>query len=183
MLASAAALNDLIRSERLVLEPLCASHAACLFELLLEPRLYRWISALPPASLEGLQQRWAASESRGPNAAGQFDLNWAVRRSSDGRYIGKFDAEVSNQIATNVGYIVGLPFWGQGYATEAVQAVAAHLEQQGVIEQRAFVTLGNTASERVLTKAGFVRTRVIPDNDTIRGEKHADVELVRKVHG
>lgn len=173
-------LNDLITSERLVLEPLVGAHAELLFEALLEPGIYRWISALPPPSVELLKQRWGAAEQRGPNAEGGIDLNWAARRLSDGQYIGKLDAEVArNDVATNVGYIVFPPFWNQGYATEAVRAVAAHLERHGVVEQRALVTLGNEASARVMTKAGFVRTRVIPDNDTIRGEKYADVEFVR----
>ena len=174
--------NGSIASERLVIEPLRGSHAELLFEAMSEPRLYRWISALPPPSLELLRQRWAGAESRGPNSEGEVDLNWAVRLSSDGSYIGKLDAAVAkNNVATNVGYIVFLPFWNQGYATEAVRALASHLERQGVVEQRALVTLGNDASARVLTKAGFVRTRVIPDNDTIRGEKYDDVEFVRKL--
>jgi ribosomal-protein-alanine N-acetyltransferase len=173
--------SDLIASERLLIEPLLGSHAELLFEAMSEPRLYRWISALPPPSRELLQQRWAAAEGRAANAEGEVDLNWAVRRLSDGCYVGKLDAAVArNSVATNVGYILFFPFWNQGYATEAVRALAAHLERQGVVEQRALVTLGNDASARVLTKAGFVRTRVIPDNDTIRGEKYDDVEFVRR---
>ncbi len=94
----------------------------------------------------------------------------------------QLDAEINgDDVATNIGYLFFLPFWNQGYATEAVRAVASHLELLGIAEQRAFVTLGNDASERVLVKAGFVRTRVIADNDTIRGEKYDDVEYVRKV--
>ena len=52
------------------------------------------------------------------------------------------------------------------------------LPSQGVREARAYVTLGNSASERVLSKAGFVRTRVIPESDRIRGVLHDDVEYV-----
>ena len=174
--------NDSIASERLLIEPLLGSHAELLFEAMSEPRLYRWISALPPPSLELLQRRWSAAERRGPNSEGQLDLNWAMRRSSDGCYIGKLDAEVvRNDVATNLGYIVFLPFWNQGYATEAVRALATHLERQGVVEQHALVTRGNDASARVLINSRFVKTRVIPDNDTIRGEKYDDVEYVRKV--
>jgi RimJ/RimL family protein N-acetyltransferase len=181
-LTEAADLNGWIASERLVIEPLREAHAELLFEAMTEPRLYRWISALPPASLAQLRQRWAGADSRAPNEEGELDLNWAVRLSSDGSYIGKLDASVAkNNVATNVGYIIFFPFWSHGYATEAVRALASHLERQGIVEQRALVTLGNDASMRVLTKAGFVRTRVIPDSDTIRGEKYADVEFVRKV--
>jgi hypothetical protein len=52
--------------------------------------------------------------------------------------------------------------------------------KHGIIEQRALVTLGNEASARVLSKAGFIRSRVIADNDMIRGVKHDEVEYVRK---
>ena len=42
----------------------------------------------------------------------------------------------------------------------------------------ATVTLGNEASCRVLEKSEFTRTRIIPQNDTIRGVKHDDVEYI-----
>jgi RimJ/RimL family protein N-acetyltransferase len=171
----------MIQSERLVLEPLQGSHAPALFVLLQEPRLYQWIPVLPPRSCDALRQRWEALSARSMSSE-ELSLGWAVRRVSDGRYLGKCDAEVgADSVASNVGYILGLPFWGQGYATELVRALASHLEQHGIIEQRALVTLGNEASERVLSKAGFIRGRVMVDNDTIRGERCDDVEYVRKV--
>jgi [ribosomal protein S5]-alanine N-acetyltransferase len=170
---------DCIATERLVLEPLLGSHAELLFEELAEPQLYRWISAMPPVSVEALRLRWTEAERQ--VVSGGVDLQWAARRVSDGRYVGKLDAEVRGRVATNVGYIIFLPYWGQGYATEAVRAVAAQLERQGATEQRALVTRGNEASARVLAKAGFLRTRVIADNDVIRGQKHDDVEYVRRL--
>jgi [ribosomal protein S5]-alanine N-acetyltransferase len=60
-----------------------------------------------------------------------------------------------------------------------VRAIAAHPERHGVVEQRALVTLGNEASARVMIKAGFVRTRIIADNDTIRGQNCDDIEFAR----
>ena len=172
--------DERIGSERLVIEPLLEAHAELLFEALSEPLLYRWISALPPASVELLRRRWAVLASRGPTSGGERALHWAVRRTSDGSYIGKLDAELVDEVATNMGYIIFVPFWNQGYATEALRALVAYLERQGVVEQRACVTQGNDASARVLLKAGFVKTRVLPLNDTIRGERHDDVEYVRK---
>lgn len=178
-MASSSELNTTIASPRLVLEPLLGSHGPKLFEAMLEPRLYRWVSALPPTSAEALRQRWDAFAARPFTPTGRL-LVWAARRTSDGSYVGKVDVVVENNVATNVGYMFFLPFWNQGYATEGVQAVAAHLEQCGIVEQRALVTVGNDASARVLVKAGFVRTRVIPENDVIRGEKYDDVEYVRR---
>lgn len=174
--------RDEIVSERLLLEPLRGWHADVLFEGLSAPQLYRWISALPPPSVEALRRRWSEAEAGAVGPQGARDLQWAARRTSDGQYIGKLDAEVRGRVATNVGYIILVPFWSQGYATEALRALARYLEGQGVVEQRALVTLGNEASARVMTKAGFVRTRVIPDNDTIRGEKYSDVEFVLRTN-
>lgn len=170
-----------IATPRLLLEPLLGAHAEALFAAMQDPRLYRWISALPPPSREALEQRWDAASRHVCTADGTMNLDWAVRRVSDGLYVGKLDAEIQrDNVATNIGYLLFVPFWNQGYATEAVRGVATHLELLGVVEQRALVTLGNDASERVLVKAGFSRIRVISDNDTIRGAKYDDVEYVRK---
>ncbi len=180
----ARALNAPIVTERLELEPLTAAHADLLFAPLQDERLYRWISSVPPASLERLRQYWQAAESRLSADGRQASLNWAVRRASDRVYVGKLDAEVdSSNVATNIGYLFFPAFHNQGFATEAVRALVSHLEHQGVTESRALVTVGNAASERVLVKCGFVRTRRIVDSDTIRGVEHDDVEYVRRAVG
>jgi RimJ/RimL family protein N-acetyltransferase len=67
----------------------------------------------------------------------------------------------ARQSGPEIGYWLGVPFWGRGYATEAVRAVIDH----------AFGTLGhealqsgarvsNPASRRVLEKCGFQWTGV-----------------------
>jgi RimJ/RimL family protein N-acetyltransferase len=49
------------------------------------------------------------------------------------------------------------------------------------VEQRAYVTRGNHASVRVLEKARFRFTHIIPDNDVIRDQKFDDLKFVRTV--
>ena len=61
-----------------------------------------------------------------------------------------------------------------------MRALSDHLSQEGIAEQRAYVTLGNEASCAVLVRAGFVRTRILPNNDRIRGVPMDDVEFVRR---
>ncbi|WIV98134.1 GNAT family N-acetyltransferase [Kinneretia aquatilis] len=168
-----------IESPRLWLEPLRASHAAELFDGLQEPELYRWISMDRPEDLESLAAHWQALERR-CSPDGQFAWPiWALRRKADGRCLGRLDAEIDAQLnAPNLGYYLLRPAWGQGYASEAVQAATAALRERGVRRIVSTVTVGNRASVRALEKAGFAFTRILKDSDCIDGVMHDDEEYV-----
>jgi [ribosomal protein S5]-alanine N-acetyltransferase len=178
-------LDDPIASSRLDLEPLgCAEgHARALFEGLQDPAIYQWISLESPESEASVEADLAQFRARRQETHDEVWLAWLARRRADGVYVGKLDADVVGTTATNVGYMLFRQHWGHGYATEAVRAVVAHLEGAGVTAFRATVTMGNAASARVLEKAGFVYTRVLPGNDTIRGEPVDDWEYVRNSAG
>ncbi len=177
------ALNAPIATPRLRLEPLTAAHADAMFLPLQDDAIYRWISATAPSSVQALRERWARLESRVSPDGREAWLNWAVQRTSDGAYVGKIDVSIDDaNTATNVGYIFFPAFWGQGLATEAVVAVVDHLIDMGITRLVATVTAGNAASARVLTKAGFAFSRVLPENDIIRGVAHDDEEYIRIAH-
>ena len=169
-----------LQTPRLTLEPLRANHAQEVFAALQDDALYQWISNTKPVSVEALSARWLELESRlSPDQTEAWPI-WMARRHSGGACLGRVDVVLySQQLASNVGYYLFPPHWGQGYASEAVQAVCAHLDACGVQEYRATVTVGNLASARVLQKASFRYTRRIPDNDRIRGVPHDDDEYVR----
>lgn len=177
----AAALAATIVTARLRAEPLAGHHAALLHAGMQEPAVYTWISMPRPPAVDQFEARWARFAERPIASDRMLDLGWAVQRVADGAWIGKLDAEIRpDGVATNVGYFFFPAYWGQGYAREAVTALGDHLARHGVREQRATVTVGNDASCRVLEHAGFVRTRILPANDTLRGEPVDDVEYVRR---
>jgi ribosomal-protein-alanine N-acetyltransferase len=180
MLAShAQSLNPPLVTPRLLLEPLLARHADVLFAPLQDERIYEWISARPPTDIDELRRIWSRNEPRLSPDGSEAWLNWAVRRASDGAYIGKLDAAVNAaNVATNFGYVFFPEFWRQGYATECTRAVVEHFVRHGILEVYAFVTQGNLGSEGALARAGFVRGRVLPDNDRIRGCLRDDVEYL-----
>lgn len=164
-----------IESPRLWLEPLRAAHAAELFEGLQEPELYRWISMDRPEDLESLAAHWKSLERRcSPHGEFAWPI-WALRRKADGRCLGRLDAEIDARLnAPNLGYYLLRPAWGQGYASEAVQATVAALHERGVRRIVSSVTVGNQASARVLQKAGFVFHSILKDSDCIAGQMHDD---------
>lgn len=175
------ALNITLDSDRLRLSPLMAGHAQLMFSAMQDPSIYQWISSVPPASIPELEESWSELADRllTPHDVSYF--NWAVQRKGDGQWIGTMDATTNDDnIAINIGYVFFPPFWRQGYATEAVRLLAEHLAQAGIVEQRAFVTFGNIASTKILEHAGFIKTKIIKDNDTVRGVLVDDIEYIRR---
>ena len=79
----------------------------------------------------------------------------------DGEVLGACGISLPEREAPEIGYWLGAPFWGHGYATEAVRAVIDHAFADldfEVLQAGARVT--NPASRRVLEKCGFQWTGV-----------------------
>lgn len=57
----------------------------------------------------------------------------------------------------NIGYFIREDCWGKGYATEAICAILAALGKEHLVHLVAGVDKCNSASARVLEKAGFRR--------------------------
>jgi RimJ/RimL family protein N-acetyltransferase len=86
------------------------------------------------------------------------DTNFLITR--DGEVIGGVGIDLTHG-APEIGYWLGVPFWGQGYATEAARAVIDYaFEEFGSAELRAGARVVNPASRRVLEKCGFQWTNV-----------------------
>jgi RimJ/RimL family protein N-acetyltransferase len=86
------------------------------------------------------------------------DTNFLITR--DGEVIGGVGIDLGSG-APEIGYWLGVPFWGEGYATEAARAVIDYtFEEFGSAELRARARVVNPASRRVLEKCGFQWTNV-----------------------
>ncbi len=71
------------------------------------------------------------------------------------------DRRSSTAEPPEIGYWLGVPFWGQGYATEAVRAVIDHaFGDLGYDVLAGGARVSNPASRRVLEKCGFQWTGV-----------------------
>jgi ribosomal-protein-alanine N-acetyltransferase len=88
--------------------------------------------------------------------AGEEGVVFAIQRS--GALIGCTGYRAFGGDHAELGYWIGKPYWGMGYATEAVRALILHaFEADGF----AYLTVGhfsdNPASARIIAKFGFAR--------------------------
>lgn len=85
------------------------------------------------------------------------EVRLAVRLRTDGRLIGGIGLRL-NEAHKNaeLGYWLGVPYWGKGYATEAAKEMLRHgFEDLGLHRIFASHFKHNPASGRVLTKLGM----------------------------
>src|SRR4051812_1202997 len=116
----------MIETARLRLEPLTPAHADELFEGLREPRLYEFISEAPPPDVQALRSRYRTLAAGSPEGPGRW-LNYAIRVTADGRYVGYVQATILGEARASIGYVLFDSARGQGFAREAVAALLDHL--------------------------------------------------------
>ena len=75
-------------------------------------------------------------------------------------YTPKEDWGISEPNVLEIGYWVGRPHWGQGYASEAATAALAFATELGVKDVVAGAAIENEASCNVLLKLGFEETGI-----------------------
>ena len=88
---------------------------------------------------------------------GLDESTFALIEKTSGKFIGAcgFGA-TGDGPEIHIGYWIGVPFWGQGYATEAAHAVIdCAFSVDGIDELIGACRVTNPASRRVLQKCGF----------------------------
>ena len=149
---------DAACTARLALEPLRAGHAARLFPLLADPRLYVYVDDEARASVALLAARFAELARGAPAGSNETWLTWVIWRRADGAAIGTLQATLEPGGRAWIGYLLTPSAWGQGYATEGCKWLLAELAQRhGVLEILASVDARNARSIALLERLGFAR--------------------------
>ena len=161
-----------LRSQRLRLRPHSHDDLSSLVELIGDWSVMRWLQ-LPPypyTEKDGLE--WIDRVQK--EHASPRPSNFAIADQQFDQFLGSI---VLNATGAELAYWIGKPYWGQGYATEAVAAALVY--GFGNIEldvMRATTELDNFASERVLAKNGFRRIGIDPKPTSRR---RGEIQLVR----
>jgi RimJ/RimL family protein N-acetyltransferase len=96
----------------------------------------------------------------------------------DGEFIGWFCADPQGDDEVMIGYRIARRFWGHGYATEGARLMVSYALASGAKRIFATTMTVNTASRRVLEKAGLhhVRTWFGDWDDPLPGSEQGDVD-------
>ncbi len=160
----------MIETERLCCEPITASHASAMFEVLADERIYRYLPSDPPESVEALRERYEfLGRGKSPDGREAW-LNWILVKRTDGTPIGYFQATVREPQSCEIAYVLDPASWGRGYAREASVALISHLFDAFQIPSVcANIDTRNGPSLKLVEALGLVRTRTILEADEFKG--------------
>ncbi len=143
-----------IRTERLTIRPFTLDDVAAIHDALYsDATAMRFIGG--PHTYERTRQGIAGYIEHQRTAGYSF---WAVEENASGQLIGEAGLYPMNGTGPDIelGYALGTPWWGKGYATEAGGAIlSAAFEHLDVPRIVAVAKEQNTASLHVLEKLGF----------------------------
>ena len=159
----------IIETPRLHLRPWCEADATALFELARDPRIGMLCGWKPFERIddarEALSTVLAAPDS------------YAVTLASTGELVGsialRIDTDSPEAAVADIGYWIGAPYWDNGYATEAGNAIIDRARELGVSTIVLKYFDGNGASRRVSEKLGFAwRSREEDVEYPLIGKRH-----------
>ena len=144
------ALPKQIACARLTLRPLRMDDAADIVAMADNPKMLETTATLPhPFTRADAETLIAQADTAGPQ-------HIYAMAGADDRFMGVLMLRFKPEQPPEVGYWLGEPHWGQGYAAEALQALLMAIRDlPGFAVVSARVLQSNAASVRVLEKAGF----------------------------
>jgi 8-oxo-dGTP diphosphatase len=144
---------DVIRIEtpRLALRPLRLEDAADIQRMAGEWEVARYTANIPHPYKSGMAEAWIKTHRD------DFEIVFAIERREDSALVGCIGVEPDRAVReAEFGYWIGMPYWGAGYATEALSALVDHVFATSDVDRaRAAAMPDNRASIRVQEKVGF----------------------------
>lgn len=153
-----------LETERLILRGYRPADFEPLAAFLADPEVARFIAPAPLTR----EQAWRSLAA----SIGHWHLRgygtWAIERKSDGAFIGRAGMmKPEGWPGLEIGWTLGRPYWGAGYATEAADAAMRYAFLTEPVERIiSCIDKENVASQKVAARLGETRgeTRVLSAN-------------------
>jgi ribosomal-protein-alanine N-acetyltransferase len=143
-----------IETERLVLRPFRLEDAPEVQRLCGAREIAVGTLTIPHPYPDGAAEAWIAGHAE---AFDRGAIEHAIEARTDAALIGAIGLNLEREHGrAELGYWIGVPYWGRGYATEAARAVLDYaFAEEGLNRVYAFHFTSNPASGRVLQKIGM----------------------------
>ena len=143
-----------LRTARLVLRPFTAADAPAIQKYAGAPEVASTTTNIPHPYPDGGAEEWIATHAEGWKQGRQLTL--AITSEAAG-LVGAVGLMIEpDHHRAELGYWVGVPFWGRGYATEAAEALLAYaFDNLDLHRVEASFFSRNPASGRVMEKIGM----------------------------
>ncbi len=151
-------MNETLRlaTNDLVLRAFRLADAADVQRLAGDERIADTTASIPHPYPDGAAEAWMADSS--DRAARGELINFAITLDEGETLVGCISLIDIAEDSAEMGYWIGVPYWGRGIATAAVSAVLEYARSDLLLRQvRARVLSRNPASARVLLRNGFVQ--------------------------
>jgi RimJ/RimL family protein N-acetyltransferase len=144
-----------LESERLMLRPPQLADAPAIAALANNRKVAEMTASIPHPYRVGNAEAWI---TRLADKAGPV---FGIFARKGGAFVGACDYQMRDEAIPEIGYWIGEPFWGRGFATEAVRTMIDHAFTATDLEAlAASCRVTNLASRHVLEKCGFQWTGV-----------------------
>jgi RimJ/RimL family protein N-acetyltransferase len=146
-----------LRTERLILRPFALEDAPAVKLYASAVEIAGVTQHIPHPYEDGMAEGWIASH-QSAFEAGEMSC-FAITLREGGEFIGAIGLGFnSSNRSAELGYWIGLPFWGQGYCTEAAGAVLDYGFGVRGLDRIVATHFGrNPASGRVMQKIGMTQ--------------------------
>jgi ribosomal-protein-alanine N-acetyltransferase len=165
-----------LETDRLVLRPFTASDAERVQVLAGEYAIADTTLNIPHPYEEGMAEAWISTHAA--KYAAEELAAFAVTLKDGGTLIGAVGLEIDRRFQRGeLGYWIGVPYWNQGFCTEASKAVVDFgFFALGLHKICAHHLTRNPASGRVMQKVGMTREGTLREH-VIKWGRHEDVDL------
>ena len=144
-------------TDKLVLRALQASDAAAIQTLAGDERIADTTANIPHPYPEGAAQHWLREVTE-KMACGE-QIVFAITSVGDDELLGCISLMDIQDRQAELGYWVGVPYWGRGIASAAVRRLTQHAFQDLHLRcLHARVLCRNPASAKLLLRVGFTHT-------------------------
>ena len=165
-----------IKTERLKLKSPQMDDGVGLTELINDKSVVKWLSDIPfPYTVRHAEEFIERAQEK---ALKNESYNFMIFKNN--KMIGGIGLTEFRKRSCELGYWLGKKYWGNGFATEAVNGILDfgfnNLERKEIY---AAYKLGNEGSKRVLKKCGFRFFREKEEFDSVTLKEESLIEMVK----